>query len=418
MRQRVLIAEKSDAIRGVAETVLRQNGYEVISVSSAEKALEVLKFTRPDLLIIGADLTTKNDRPFYQRVSEEPKAASVPLLLFADPKDESLPHPTDVRIPRPFDTKDFVRKVSQFVRPAQSVEETGAAVDNPLKEMNLGDDMLDQALGLDNLEVMESEIMDKTTTTRKTSRTEVQRRANGQVVSLDDGLDSSGGHGDSGPIVESLHISDEESAIHKGPAKPAPPEEGLDIVSDHHAYENPQALTGDADPDHDYEWFVNSMKQEGQVDQSGKSGKSDKSSDHDVHSEELVFQNPSSMVDPVTPPPSKTPEPKQHNKSGNVEKFIDEFRKEVEKFRDDDAPAVPASVSENQGSSRQADQLGWEETVEHLTPKEVAIFTRQVADRIGENVARMIVSKLDPEKLLKLLKQEIVASARRNSTNK
>lgn len=417
MRQRVLIAEKSDAIRGVAETVLRQNGYEVISVSSAEKALEVLKFSRPDLLIIGADLTTKNNRPFYERVGEEPKAASVPLLLFADPKDESLPHPSDVRIPRPFDTKDFVRRVSAFARPAQPVEETGSATENPLKGMNLGDDMLDQALGLDNLEVMESEIMDKTTTTHKTSQTEVQRRANGQVVSLDDGMGPSSGHGDSGPIVESLHISDDDSTVSRGSSKPAPPEEGLDIVSDHHAYQNPQSLTGHESPDHDYEWFVSSMKQEGQVDQSGNAA-GQKSTSDDLHSEELVFQNPSTMVDPVTPPPSNKQEPKQHNKSGNVEKFIDEFRKEVEKFRDDDAPAVPASVPNTQGSADGAEGLGWEESVERLTPKEVAIFTRQVADRIGENVARMIERKLDPDKLLKLLKQEIVDSARRNSNDK
>ena len=41
MRKRVLLAEQSDAIRGVAETVLRQNGFEVIPITTAEKALEV-----------------------------------------------------------------------------------------------------------------------------------------------------------------------------------------------------------------------------------------------------------------------------------------------------------------------------------------------------------------------------------------
>ncbi len=42
MPRRVLIAEQADTLRSVAETVLRQNGYDVISVTAAEKAREVL----------------------------------------------------------------------------------------------------------------------------------------------------------------------------------------------------------------------------------------------------------------------------------------------------------------------------------------------------------------------------------------
>ncbi len=416
MRQRILIAEKSDAIRGVAETVLRQNGYEVISVASAEKALEVLKFSRPDLLIVGADLSTKNDRPFYERVGEEPKAASVPLLLFADPDDESLPHPSDMRIPRPFDTKEFIRKVTECVRPAESAEETATVTENPLGAANVGDDMINEALGLDHIEVMESEVMDKTTTKHKASATEVKRRANSQVVGLDDSGQMHGGQGDSGPIVESLHISDEESTYGKNTPKPQATDDGLEIVSDHQAYQNPQALSGNYSPDHDYEWFVNEMKQDSTVDPNKKSDGTDNSTDTPGdQSDDLVFANPSSMVDPFTPPPSekKSQDP---NQSGNVEKFIDEFRKEVEKFSDDDLPASN-SVQDTgvRGDEGTGDSLGWEETVERLTPKEVAIFTRQVADKIGENVARMIVGKLDPDKLLQLLKQEIIDSTGRNS---
>ena len=57
MRKRVLIVEGADAVRGVAESVLRQNGYEVIAVSSGEKAKEVLQYARPDLIVLGAGST-------------------------------------------------------------------------------------------------------------------------------------------------------------------------------------------------------------------------------------------------------------------------------------------------------------------------------------------------------------------------
>ena len=414
MRQRILIAEKSDAIRGVAETVLRQNGYEVISVSSAEKALEVLKFSRPDLMIVGADLVTRNNRPFYERIGEEPKAASIPLLLFADPGDESLPHPGDMRIPRPFDTKDFVRKVTNCVRPAEMAKETAAVTHNPLAGSNVGDEMIDEALGLDHIEVMESEVMDKTATSRKASATEVNRKVNSQVVGLDDSQRGNLHHGDSGPIVESLHISDEDTSKNTPREKPPVADDGLEIVSDHQAYQNPQALVGPESSDHDYEWFINEMKRDATAGANPKTEEAGSAEDiSEISPEELVFQNPSTMVDPYTPPPEQK-KSQDSNQSGNVEKFIDEFRKEVEKFRDDDLPSTD-SVQETGFRGKDDESLGWEETVERLTPKEVAIFTRQVADKIGENVARIIVGRLDPDKLLRLLKQEIVDSARRNA---
>ena len=432
MRQRILIAEKSDAIRGVAETVLRQNGFEVISVSNADKALEVLKFTRPDLIIVGADLKTKNNRPFYDRITEDPKAASVPLLLFADPSDESLPHSSDVRIPRPFDTKQFVQKVTSFVRPTPNVVETATVTENPLQGAHIGDDLLNEALGLDRLEVVDSEVMDRTTTTHKISVPRSSTSDSGRMASYDEGGRKSE-HGDSGPIVESLHIREGDTSVNREAAhhdqkSTVSAEDGLEIVTDHHAYQNPEAFSGHQQANHDYEWFVNEMKNDGQIDRNkptqNQAVSHNSKSNMPPQSEELVFENPSTMVDPLTPPPAQTNQKsKDPGKSGNVEKFIDEFRKEVEKFRANDgqAPAKTATSVHRDTSSRTGTQQGavnWEESVEHLSPEDVAIFTRQVADKIGENVARMIVDKLDAEKLLRLLKQEILDQVRKQSTNR
>jgi len=47
MRKRVLIAEPSDITRVAAETVLRQNGFEVINVSFGDMALQLLERRNP-----------------------------------------------------------------------------------------------------------------------------------------------------------------------------------------------------------------------------------------------------------------------------------------------------------------------------------------------------------------------------------
>ncbi|HWR82677.1 MAG TPA: response regulator, partial [Candidatus Deferrimicrobium sp.] len=100
MRKRVLLAEQSDATRSVAESLLRQNGFEVISVAAAENALEVLKFTRPDLIILGGDMTTPDRKPLYERIRNDSKTSAIALLLF-DTAASDLPFPPEVIIPRP-----------------------------------------------------------------------------------------------------------------------------------------------------------------------------------------------------------------------------------------------------------------------------------------------------------------------------
>ena len=81
MRKKVLLAEESDTIRGVAESVLRQNGFEVISVPSGNKALEVLEFTRPDVIVIGSDVKGKGPAPLYQHITDNRPLSLIPLLL-------------------------------------------------------------------------------------------------------------------------------------------------------------------------------------------------------------------------------------------------------------------------------------------------------------------------------------------------
>lgn len=105
MRKRVLVAHAADATRSIAETVLRQNGYDVIALASADKAKEVLQFARPDLIIVGADLMAPDEHPFYEKIQANPKTSSVPLLIFEPEQPMDLPFPPEVIVPQPFDPK-------------------------------------------------------------------------------------------------------------------------------------------------------------------------------------------------------------------------------------------------------------------------------------------------------------------------
>ena len=67
MSKKILLAESSQVTRSIAEKILRQSGFEVISVNSAEKALEVIELTRPDLIIAGGELTSSGNKTLYDK---------------------------------------------------------------------------------------------------------------------------------------------------------------------------------------------------------------------------------------------------------------------------------------------------------------------------------------------------------------
>ena len=157
MSKRILLAEASDTIRGVATTVLRQNGLKVISVGTAQKAMEVLNHSRPSLLIVGGTLADPDGSLFYERVSADHRFASTPILLFAEPGQPRLPFPSEAVINLPFDPKEFVDRVTALTGPSQtppaSPQSPSTETTNPLGGTELEDGAIDAALGLDLIEV-------------------------------------------------------------------------------------------------------------------------------------------------------------------------------------------------------------------------------------------------------------------------
>ena len=404
--KRVLLVEQSDASRQVAESILRQNGYEVISVSSSEKALEVVEFTRPDLLIVGSNLTSSGNKPLYERLQNEPRSSSVPLLVVDSEESGALPFPDEVVISVPLDSKDLLSKVSAFVGAKAGPADPNPA--NPLTNTDLEEDLLDSALGLDQLEVTDSEIMDKTVVPSQDRR----HRKDSDRIGLDDNIEDTG-HGTGTGKIESISIEgDATDIVQKKENKPAvnPDASGmLEIMSDQFGLESPDSLglDDDADSDHDYNWFINEMRSDGMnPDKEFKQKKNDTESD----SSELHLKDTSSFVDPITPPPATSSRPTSGTPKG-VDHFIEEFKREVEKIQSE--PSFEAVGRDDGDENGKVADMVWEEKLESLTVDQIGLFTRQFSRDLAENIAESIVNKIDAEKLLAMIKAEIISRARK-----
>jgi DNA-binding response OmpR family regulator len=410
MRKRVLVAEAADAIRGVVETVLRQNGLEVISVESPDKANEVLEFSRPDLLIVAADLRSSDDSPYFEKVQANPRATGIPMLLFAPADGADIAFPSEALIPQPFDPQQFLQKVTTFLgtesnRPNQSAGESFSDAE---------EEFLDVALGLDQLEVEASEEMNKSNTMRK-------KRRKSRSAGKDSDEDT-----DKGRRVESVIITEDDTDIRqvtheKKSAEPAAESSKLEIMDDQFGISNPNAFKTDeeAERGHDYDWFINSMRAEATAAENAEGASEGVSQTIQDGSDELKFTDNASVVNPFTSvsgessqtstskPKSGTPE-STHSDSGKVEKFIDEFKKEMELLRSEepDSVAIDDAAGTASGTGKQMD---WEEKVERMTVREVAVFTKEFSSRLAEALAEKIAAKIDPEKLMHLIKKEVLS---------
>jgi CheY-like chemotaxis protein len=413
MHKRVLVAEAADTTRTVAESVLRQNGFEVISVMSAEKALEVLQFTTPDVLIIGGELKGPDGRPFYERIQDSPKTSSLPLLLFDSADSEGLPFPDEVIIPRPFDPKDFIQRVMVFSGQARDSRRPKS---ESLDSAGLDDEFLDTALGIDHIDVTDSEVMDHTQLTGRLKTKGVMEKLVGMdhYVEHDESMDES-------QRIESLMIRDDDTLSSTGqPAPQPPPRTGtgkIEILNDQYGISDPASVQAEqVDADHDYNWFIDSMRTDAAPKEKPAPG---------VENPDLAFEANSASVDPVTPPPKTagpkvtTQEPGQpvvggvKKSTAGVEKFIDEFREEMERIRSDVEPEIvavkPDAPSKPSAPKEEATAHAWEEKFENITPEQVALFSRQLAAELGKNLAQKLIEKIDSEKLIRLIAAEIAA---------
>lgn len=400
MNKKILLVEESDTTRGVAETILRQNGYEVISVSSPDKALEVIQFTKPNIIILGADLKASGNTLLLDRFNSDHKTASIPKLLMADPL-QAQNIPENLFVSLPLDPKLFLEKINRV----SSVEANTANNSNPLSSVDLEDEFLDEALGLDRIEVTDSEVMDKTSQVKLPNYKNKEK-----IIGMDIDADTAITGSDSGK-VESIMITEDSTDIVNKPIKKVEQKNltgKLDILSDQFGLENQKAIQPDtASLDHDYEWFVNEMKND--VD-----GVNPNDNKINNRSQGFKVEDASSFVDPITPDPVNKPSniTKPSDSGDNVDKFIEEFKQEVEKIHTE----TPDSIVINEDvvvKTQDPSKMSWDEKLENLTPDQLGLFTAQFSKDLAEKIADKIINKIDEDKLLALIKSEIIAHTKK-----
>lgn len=421
MRKKILIAEKSDAVRSIAESILHQNGFDVISASTIDKAKEYIIAGDPSMLIIGADMQDDDGRFLYDIIAEAPNTASLPLLLIAGAENISLPYPPEVILPRPFDPQDFIDKVKLFVGVGDEKPQEKISTAEPTTSDPIAEDFLDSALGVDRIEVEESEVLDKTHISQKIRQIMSEKKKDIYDIHHDENgakneLEDTGGR------VESLMIRDDSPDEKKKKEKEienSSSQSKLEIQDDQYGLlnqiEDDEISSSQRavrpKKDHDYDWFINEMQKD-------TTGPAKPTKETHPPDSKLETRPTSDGIEPILPDSVKeenVPAEPDTRKDpeiipGGVDKFISDFKKEIEQLNQSSGEAavpeqtIPESAADN--LSKGPDKASAEPKVP-LDPDEMHHFVTHMVEMLAEKLAKKIIDKIDKNEVHRMLQDEL-----------
>ena len=284
MSKRILVIENDAPIRSAVERALRQNGYEVISVDSAKRAEGVLAVSEFDLAVIGAGIKTIAGTPLYSEWTNQ-QAKRGPVLVIYSDRTPRPDLPDEAIVESPFMPDELISKIAVFAGnvPSGSTEEEEFFCEKPLD-----DDALDAALGLDRIEVQESELRNATGKIQLPPKTKTE-----SMIGYDAEITATSRHTEKS-LTDTARI---DLALQSN--KTTMQKQSETIASkDDIEVATPGAIVnpGSESESHDYSWFESEMKESGQIRQVAK-----------PETAKTPPANPA-PAPPTTPAPPATPE--------------------------------------------------------------------------------------------------------------
>jgi CheY-like chemotaxis protein len=148
MSKTVLVADESVTIRSVAESLLRGEAYSVRSAADGQMALELARTERPDLVLVGEKLPGLSGAGVCQAFKAESGLSGVPIVFMRADGPGSAPPEADAVLTKPFSPQTLLETVNGLLGTGHQEDHDATAV---LHEVGVADELIDQALGIDDV---------------------------------------------------------------------------------------------------------------------------------------------------------------------------------------------------------------------------------------------------------------------------
>jgi len=117
-----LVIDDEPAILRLVATVLRELGVETLTATDAETATQILKSSKPDLIVTDVRLPGMSGIEFTRKVKASRRLRKTPVLLmsaYSEPKE----HEGDGFFPKPFDIVELEEIFSHYINPQATAVE-------------------------------------------------------------------------------------------------------------------------------------------------------------------------------------------------------------------------------------------------------------------------------------------------------
>lgn len=345
--KKIVVAESSPTIKSVADTLLRQNGYDVVCTSDGLQAWEVISSGRPDLVLAGLNLSGINGLELCRQMAGDGLSGGIPVVVMVGSRDnvsedQLISAGVKAKLKKPFSPRDLLNIVVKLIGEGEKSGQPKVAPKGATGTTNYQADVLSTTRHLEDNK--------------------------GDVYNLDWKDLNDTGIGKDADIKQddpaSRQASDQEIEIN---------EDQFGLISIESEEPETPATGPQSSDDEDYDWFVGEMKKE------------------NMEGSEKKVEN------------DKKPEKKSTPARPDVpQDIIDDDEIKFEDFESTGSKILGPNDKprESKTTKKQTSRAATATAPKKLTEEELS----KIADKVTRNLAAAISASIDRQKILDAIK--------------
>ena len=120
---RILVVEDDSAVRQMLRFVLQQNRFNIVEAIDAEAAQELLKESRPNLILLDWMLPGLSGIDFAKKLKRDRLTKDIPIIIITakgaeEDKVRGLESGADDYVTKPFSTRELIARIRAVIRRA------------------------------------------------------------------------------------------------------------------------------------------------------------------------------------------------------------------------------------------------------------------------------------------------------------
>ena len=121
IQRRILVVDDEPVVVKTLSKAIRRQGFDVVSAVDGEEALEKIRSTKPDLVILDIQMPKLDGTEVLQRIKGSPETASLPVIMLTGKAgDEDIlkgyKYGANYYIPKPFKMDEVLKGIAMMFR--------------------------------------------------------------------------------------------------------------------------------------------------------------------------------------------------------------------------------------------------------------------------------------------------------------